>query len=70
MKISLSRSQFKILSSFCLDFAKGLALSTVIGQGFIGEIKSGLRLIFSAVWIGMACIFLYFALLCAKRARL
>lgn len=62
----LKSSQLKVLSDFCSDFAKGLALAAVIGQGFVGEVSGLVRVIFSLVWSSLACIFLYFAVYLAK----
>lgn len=67
--LKLRSYQFKVLSDFCSDFAKGLALAVVIGQGFAGEVRGLERASFSLIWIMFACLFLYFAIYLAQGVK-
>ena len=68
--LSLEPNQFKVLANFFADFAKGLVLAAIIGQGFVGEASGPLRVISSLIWVTLACISLYFALYFTKEAKL
>jgi hypothetical protein len=62
--------QLKLLANFCSDFAKGLMLAAVVGQGFATEADSLERAAFSFIWITLGCISLYAALSFTKEAKL
>lgn len=61
--------QLKLLADFCSDFAKGLMLAAIVGQGIATEMSSVTRAAFSVVWIGLGCFSLYAALFFTKEAR-
>lgn len=61
MWVKLTSSQFRILSEFCNDVAKGLFLGVALGQAGLTEVPLLLRLIISFVLVSASLSFLYFA---------
>jgi len=69
VKIYLSTEQYKILSEFFSDLAKGLILGAIIGQGFILKLTGFIRVTSSIFWVLGGCLFLFFALYFAKEVK-
>lgn len=65
MQFPLKTKQYSVMSGFCGDLAKGLALSGIVGQGIVLD-QTNLRLIITLTWLGVAAIFLYLAVLISK----
>jgi len=56
----LKSQQFKTISNFCNDIAKGLILAVVLGQITV-DIPSTLKILFSVSILMMSFIVFYFA---------
>jgi hypothetical protein len=65
--MSLSRNQYKLLSNFFNDIAKGYLLGIAAGQAFISDIN--LKVIYTFVWFLIALLYLGLALVCVKRTK-
>lgn len=65
----LGKIQFKVVSDFCNDVAKGIMIAAVVGQGAM-ESLSGLSRGFLSLFWGFTSLFmLYFAILFSKEAN-
>ena len=65
----LGPSQFKTLSEFCNDVAKGLLLAAVIGQGALEGLSGTYRATMSLFWTLASLSMLYFALSFSQEAK-
>ena len=65
MQFPLQPKQYSVISGFCTDLAKGIALSAIVGQSIILE-SSNLRLVIILTWLIVALLLLYMAVLISK----
>ena len=70
MKITWSIAQYKTLSAFCNDVAKGLMLAGILGQGIAESLSVDSKIIISFVYLFLSLLLLYFALICSRRAKI
>lgn len=65
----LSPCQFKTISEFCNDIAKGVMLAAIIGQGALAELSGPTHILLSLFWIFMSLFMLYFAVLFSREVK-
>jgi len=68
-KILLTNEQLKLLAGFFSDLAKGVAIASIVGQGFVLEFAGLTRIVSLVVWIFTACLFLFFGLYFSKEIK-
>jgi len=68
-KILLTNEQLKLLAGFFSDLAKGVAIASIVGQGFVLEFAGLTRIASLVVWIFTACLFLFFGLYFSKEIK-
>lgn len=65
----LSPCQFKTISEFCNDIAKGVMLAAIIGQGALSGFSGATRILLSSFWVFMSLFMLYFAVLFSREVK-
>jgi len=64
----LKEPQYQVLVNFCQDIAKGLVLAVAVNQS-VASIPLTIRLLNLISGLGLALLFLYFALLFSRELK-